>query len=375
MFQKKDSVWDETVSHPFAGKLERWGRKFFYRLASFCIKKRIPVDLSLQKIERILIIKEPYRMGDLLQITPALRALRKNFPQMNIGLVIQDRNYEIFKNNPDINEIFLFEKRKFNRFPWKIGGFLMKIRQRKFDLAVTLETERTHLTNDLIAYFSGAPYRMRYDGTFLGNADSNAFYDVLSPTDGSLVHEVDRNFGVFKPFDLQFEDRSLVLKISKEDINSAKEIIKSTLTTHDSQLTTGFIVIHPGAYKINNRWPLENYFEVSHKLQNRGKAVLFIIGPAETDWEERIKNQGFPVVSKISLSEMAGIFCLSQCILCNDTGVMHIAGAIGTKTVALFGETDPLRWRPHGEWVKTVQSPDKKISSIKVEEVLEVLPR
>lgn len=365
----KNASWDETVQRPLIAKIERWGRRFFYWLASLLISSELPEPFSFDNVKSILLIKEPYRMGDLMQITPTLRALRKSFPECFIGLLIQDRNLPVFQYNTDINQIFSYEKNKINRGPWMIFSFLRSIRKRKFDLAVTLETQRTHLTNDLLAYFSGARFRLRYDGAKLGHSESNLFYNLLVPMENTEMHEVEWNFGVFKPFGLKLENMELILKVSDKEMTIAKDIISNTLDIR----TSDFFVIHPGAYKLNNRWPLENYFQVGKKIREKGNLVLFIVGPAEAEWKPEIEKQGFPVISGISVLEMAAILKLSSGVLCNDTGVMHIAGGAGVKTIALFGDTYPERWKPPGTEVQVIQAPDKRLSSITIENVLSLL--
>ena len=370
---RKDAHWDETAQHPYAGKLEGMGRRLLYGCASLFLKPEPRSSFSLKKIERLLVIKEPYRMGDLLQITPTLRALKKQNPSLRIDLVIQDRNFLIFQDNPDVDEIFLYRKREFNKNFLKLASFLKDIRRGKFDAALTLETERTHLTNDLIAYFSGAPYRVRYDGSALGNQASNAFYNVLVPFNYSAVHQVDKNFGVFEGLGLRLEDPSLVLTVTEENTRKAKEILRPVFSSLHMSPEASFMSFHPGSYKLNNRWPLGNYLEAARTFKERGKTVLFLLGPSESGWKEEIEREGFPVVAGISILEMAAILKLSEQVLCNDTGVMHISAAVGAKTLALFGETEPDLWKPPGEGVKALRSPDKKISSIRVEEVVRLL--
>lgn len=375
MGRKKSASWDETIERPLIGKFERWGRNQIYSLASIFLPKGEHKDFSFKNAKRILLIKEPYRIGDLLQITPTIRALKKNLPGLYLGLVVRERNYELFKNNPYLDEIFIFEKNLFSRPTWRAVQFFKKIRARKFEIAVTLETERAHLSNDLTAFFSGAPIRLRYDGHFLGSPESNIFYNRLVPYDTGAVHEVDRNFAVFKPFGLTLENRSLFLQISQEDLKSAKKILESAFSAYHLPPTTSFLSVHPGAYKLNNRWPLENYMAVCEEIKKRGKQPLFLLGPAEEEWKTPIYNRGFFVISGISILELAGIFKLSELVLCNDTGMMHIAAAVGAKTVALFGQTDPLRWKPPGENVYVIRSPEKKISSISVETVLSAVTK
>jgi ADP-heptose:LPS heptosyltransferase len=168
----------------------------------------------------------------------------------------------------------------------------------------------------------------------------------------------------------------LVLNVSGKEMTKAKEILTSYVgrsTSNAGRQTPDIFIIHPGAYKLNNRWPLKNYLEVGQKIQQSGKQVIFILGPAESEWKSQIEEQGFPVISGISVLEMAAILKLSSGVICNDTGVMHIAGGIGVKTLALFGDTYPERWKPPGPAVRVIQAPDKKLISITVADVLSLL--
>ncbi len=363
---KKDSHWDETVDRPWIGKSEDAGRRLIYKLMSG-LGSDPDRAFDMNRVKKILLVKEPYRMGDLFQVTPTLRALKAWKKDLFVGLVIQDRNLPVFQNNQRIDRLFLYEKRAVNRNPLKILSLMRSIRREKFDLAVTLETQRTHLTNDLIAYYSGAPYRLRYGGKAFGNADSDAFYNLHAPFDPSAQHQVDKNFGVFKKFGFQLDDRTLEFFVSDEELARAKHILESL------RLKSPILTIHPGSYKLNNRWPLANYIQVAQTLRGQGRAAVFVLGPSESDWRPEIEQAGFSVVTGISVGVMAGIFKLSGQVICNDTGVMHISGAVGAGTLALFGETEPDQWKPPGEAVRFLRAADHKIGSIRVDEVLEVI--
>lgn len=363
----KDSHWDETVDRPWTGKAEALGRLCAYRLGAALLGGASEFSFDISSAKKILLIKEPYRMGDLFQITPTLRALKNWRKDLFLGLVIQDRNLPVFKDNPRLDRLHIYRKRDFNRSPWKILSFLNEIRREKYDLAVTLETQRTHLTNDLIALFSGAPYRLRLDGGAFGNPESNAFYNLIFPINASAVHQVDKNFGVFAPYGLRLENRALEFVIPEKDFASAKEILSAL------SVPIPALCIHPGSYKVANRWPLANYLGVAQVQRDKGMKVVFVLGPSELDWRGEIEKSGFPVVSGVSIREMAGVFRLSGQVLCNDTGVMHIAGAVGAKTLALFGQTEPGEWKPPGEAVRFLRAPDKNIASIPAAQVLQAL--
>lgn len=358
------------MDRPWIGKAEAWGRKLIYAAFSSVFKEKVPGAFDLGNVGKILLIKEPYRMGDLFQVTPTLRALKSWKNDLRVGLVIQDRNLPLFRDNSRVDEIFVYRKRAFNRRPWELLAFFRDLRKSKFDLAVTLETQRTHLTNDLIARLSGAPFRLRYGGEAFGNPESDAFYNLIVPFDGSARHQVDKNFGVFRHYGLELLDRSLEFHVSETDQRSAEEMLKRLSASSGLARGSRVHVIHPGSYKLANRWPLENYLRVGNALKEKGKLVAFVLGPSEQNWRADIEKAGFPVVAGITIGEMAGIFRTAGEVLCNDTGVMHIAGAVGARTLALFGETDPEQWKPPGDSVRHLASADRKITSIPAEEVL-----
>lgn len=364
----KDSHWHENADHRYAG-LERFGRSFLYRLLSFWPGGPAAEGVEFAKIRRLLLIKEPYRMGDLFQITPILRALKAQHPFLRIGLVIQARNLPVFESNPHVDRLHLYEKKKVNGNPLLALSFLREVRAEGYDCAVTLETERVHLTNDLIAWLSGAPIRIRYDSSPWDKGLSNVFYNYRVATDPSFTHQVERNFGVFRPLGLRLENPALEFKIPEPSLNAARGLLKKMGVAADA----AFLAVHPGAYKVRNRWPLENYLKLARMMAERGKKTVFTLGPSEREWKDRIEKEGFCVVADQPLAVVAGVLSLSRLILCNDTGILHVSGGLGVKTIALFAETDPSQWKPPGPHVKVLQSKDKNIASIPIEDVLRLV--
>ncbi len=369
--KKQDSHWHEEVDHRFAG-LERWSRAFVYKIMATCLAGRqTRPALDWTQIRRVLIIKEPYRMGDLFQITPTLRALKTQFPGVSIGLAIQDRNLPVFQNNPHLHRIHLYEKKRINRNPFRVLSFIAAVRREKYDLAVTLETERVHLTNDAIALGSGAPLRLRYDSSAWDGGISNAFYNLLAPRDASARHQVERNFNVLAPFGAVLKDHSLELKIRAADMAAGRELLRQMGMREGEKITA----MHPGAFKLLNRWPLEKFLALAAKFRAAGGKIVFTLGPSEAEWEGRIREAGIPVVAGAPLGVVSAVLSLSSLIICNDTGILHVAGGLGVPTIGLFGQTDPEQWKPPGDRIQAVRAADRSVASISVEEVWDAAQR
>lgn len=129
------------------------------------------------------------------------------------------------------------------------------------------------------------------------------------------------------------------------------------------------IVMHPGSGGREKNWPLEHFITVARKSTS---PVTFLGGPAEQErgLDRALSQEGFSVTRPESLQELASILYEAERYLGNDSGVSHLAAFMGTQSIVLFGPTDPRVWRPLGEWVTVMSSPDRTMRGIGVNDVL-----
>ena len=175
------------------------------------------------------------------------------------------------------------------------------------------------------------------------------------------------------------------------DLGKASEYLRSSLRLKDGQWLWA---IHPGSGGLHKNWPLERFLETAGKLKAGGQVQpVFLSGPAEEEAGlfsvKKIQSRGFPVIRDLSLPLLASILFFCKGYLGNDSGISHLAAAVGIPTVVLFGPTDPAFWSPQGTDVKII-SPDcscapcdhktmqnclKKecLDSLRVERVLEII--
>jgi len=134
---------------------------------------------------------------------------------------------------------------------------------------------------------------------------------------------------------------------------------------------TRFCVIHPGSGSRDKCWPMERFFELARRLRNQHE-VLWIVGPTELDWwdQDVIDPIGkeFPLLRCPRLEVLAGVLARCSVFIGNDSGPSHLAAAIGAKTIALFGPTDPRHFAPRGRQVKILSA--ERLEMISVEQVL-----
>lgn len=116
------------------------------------------------------------------------------------------------------------------------------------------------------------------------------------------------------------------------------------------------VILQPGSGSPLKNWPLDRYRALAERLAARhGRSPVFLLGEAERAWEERLAA-AFPVLSRLSVLEAAGVLAAGTLYVGNDSGATHLAAAVGTRVLALFGPTDPAVWGPRGERVNVVRA-------------------
>ena len=164
---------------------------------------------------------------------------------------------------------------------------------------------------------------------------------------------------IFQSWGIPWIDAHRYLFPSDEDRKAGQDYLKQN--NLDSLKGRSLWAIHPGSGSSHKNWPLDHFLNLASILFEQTKLLpFFIVGPAEInfhpDFPEAIMARGFSVVRDQPLTLLAGI--LSHCTgyLGNDSGISHLAAALGIPTIALFGPSDPNLWAPQGKKVKILTS-------------------
>lgn len=150
-----------------------------------------------------------------------------------------------------------------------------------------------------------------------------------SPFPSERVHIVDYHYGLFK------------------DLIPVKEMLIPRITAKSgiSSQYSKTVAIHPGSGSKRKNWPIENYYQLAEKVRSRGYAILWIIGAAEHSLV--LPSQDI-VYKEMSLPELSATLKNCALFVGNDSGVTHLAAAVGCRVVAIFGSSDPIVWSPRG---------------------------
>ncbi|MBM3862110.1 MAG: glycosyltransferase family 9 protein [Verrucomicrobia bacterium] len=276
-------------------------------------------------MNNILLFKLRY-IGDVLLTTPAIRLLRNTFPNADITMVVNKGTEDILRHNPHLNRVLTVDRANGT---WPL---IRALRERRYDLSVDF------FSGDRAAWlslFSGAPERIG----LVSNAGFRRFiYNRQVPwVPGHAVHLY--LFPVEHFLGLKVTDTSLELHVGADDDQFAH------------RYGSGFVAIHMGARYPVNCWPRENWLELVNRL---AAPVMFVGAQKEaTDAKWILQQTKTPAVSlagQTTILQLAALLKRAALFIGHDSGPMHIATAMGTKVIALFGpQSDVPSWRPWGE--------------------------
>lgn len=140
----------------------------------------------------------------------------------------------------------------------------------------------------------------------------------------------------------------------------------------ERRLASPLVLIHPGSGGRRKCWPLPGFLALAHRCRQQGLAVLLVHGPAETDLTAQLEGDAQCrdlALCPPGLLDLAGLLESAALFIGNDAGPGHLAAALGTPTLSLFGPTDPRVWRPLHPRARVIQATDGQLQSISVEEV------
>lgn len=358
------------------GRINRRRDRFTKRLLETVAKpfvqrpRRDMEEIRAADPRRVLLVRQHNQMGDMLCAVPAFRAVRETFPNARTMLITAPVNHGVMEGNPFIDEILLFDKVAVRSSLGALREFWKQLRAFEADLAIVLNSVSFSGTSAAIAYLSGARFLIGGDSVPFGWSFSRWLYDVEMPSSPEVTgHAIDHQLEPLAAIGITTADRNTVVNPSPEAVEEARAFL-------DGLRGASVLALHPGAGKPENRWPAERFAQIAREFLGRGWAVYLIEGPAdEVATRDTLDAFGepLPVLRNVRLRVVAAALAQSQLALVNDTGVMHVAGAVGLPTLALFGPTPSSSWRPPSSRLRAIQSPTPSMDDIPFDAVLRQL--
>ncbi len=305
----------------------------------------------LDNIKNILVIKWG-ALGDLVASTSAIKTIRDNFPDSYITLLTNKLMSQIIPPGFLVDEhVFInTDRNKIKDSFLKQLGLIIKLRKRKYDLAINLRwtSERAAL----ITYLSGAKERVSSGPKKLLN-----LYTIKLEHPKGRYHEIHRNLGIVKSLGCKVYDENPVVHISENEQIFADNFFKEN---NLSKIKT--ICIHPGASKPIRAWMPERFAEIAKLLiKNFDVKILLTWGKGEEDLVQsifsRINNNVIISPKTETIGKLAALIKNSGLFFSNCTGPMNVSVAVKTPTIALLGSSHPLDWGAYGNIHVNIKSP------------------
>jgi len=309
----------------------------------------------------ILVVRTD-RIGDVVLTTAAVHALRKNYPEARIAMMVAPGTRELVEGNPDLDEIIIHDR----SVPWSFLKQVFNLRRKKFDWAIIFHTKRW--TNGF-CFLAGIPRRTGYRNEKLGFLLNDP---VVDDREAGIKHEAEYCLDILNSVGVRapLAERQCVIPINKNsDAWATQWFAQNKINPKE------FIIVNPSASDPGRQWPAERFAKIIEMLQEKNIGPIGVIGTKNDIAAEKVLSlvkstdpvRVFDLRGKTSISHLIALMRQCRMLLSNDTGPVHIAAALNKPVVSIFTRNEsginPERWRPLGDYVRVVVTPSKGLIS------------
>lgn len=300
---------------------------------------RKPGRIVPEDVRDILVIRTAY-VGDVVMTLPILKPLRDLYPRARIAFLTASGAVDVLKGNPFVDEVIAYDPFWFYPSPassWP--EFINRMRKRTFDLVIETRADIREIL--LLAWPLKATCRVSYG---VGGGGYLLTHCVPYP---GLRHKVEYHLDLVRYLGYRGRDLEWGIYLSPEERQRVREIMER------KGIGQPFIAVHPGGRLPLKRWPAKRHAAVSGKLAEKYGMSVVVFGaenerPMVEEMIPAMKRRPISLAGEVSLREMAGILSHASVFLCNDSGPMHIAAAMKTPIVAVFGPSKSVETGPFG---------------------------
>ncbi|MDZ4199000.1 MAG: glycosyltransferase family 9 protein [Kiritimatiellia bacterium] len=308
----------------------------------------------MKAFPRILVLRGG-AIGDFILTLPALHRLREAWPEAHIEVA----------GYPHIAELA------------RLGGLADQVVSLYETRMARLYVLNGPLDPELGRYLAGFDRLIAFlhdpDGNVARNLEESAVRDLalLSPVDPP-EHAADH---LLKPV-AEMAGRPSGPAVPRLALSEAAKVRGCDWMIRQGA-TDRPALLHAGSGSSKKNWPVARFILLARKLRAAGRSVVFSLGEADEDLAPEIRaccrDSGWPLLENASLPEVASVLSAAESYVGNDSGITHLAAALGLQTVAIFGPSDAAIWGPRGDRVQILQAADRRLESVSVEEVEDAL--
>jgi heptosyltransferase-3 len=301
--------------------------------------------------KNILLIKLRHH-GDMLLTTPAINALRQRYPQANIDVLLYKETRPMLEAHPAIRQLHIIDRN------WKKEGGWQKLRHEMalisavrachYDIVINLADQ---WRSAIITGLSGAPVRIGFAFHKRQNAMWRWIHNQLVSTDNhNQLHTVEQNMAALTPLGISAAGAKASMHFSAAD----QQTVQDVLAQH--RVNSPFIVVQPTSRWLFKCWEDEKVAQLIDALTAEGRTVVLTAAPDQKELAMITQIQSLcrstrvvSLAGQLSLPQLAALIDAAQLFIGVDSAPMHMAAALETPCLALFGPTKLQHWRPWGD--------------------------
>ncbi len=296
-----------------------------------------------QTFNRILVIKLK-QPGDVLVSTPVIAALKEAWPHCHLTYLVPKGTEEMVAGHPGLDELLVVDRR--NETWGQSLRFVRDVRRRRFDLVIELSGGDR---GAIYSWLSGAQERLGFEHPRQPFWQRRGCFTRLLPRPPVRMHLVDQNLEPLRALGLRPQKPRLQFFWDQE----VEERVQGLIASLDMS-PGAFVVMHPGAGWRFKCWTPQGYARVLEALHDRGLSVVLTGSRAAHEQEllaailqeSRVKPSN--LAGRLTLKELGALIARARLFFGMDSAPMHLAAAVGTPAVALFGPSGVFNWGPWG---------------------------
>lgn len=303
-------------------------------------------DYEMNANDNILLIRLK-SIGDVVFMRPAVHLVREAFPKAKITFLTSKDNAPLIEGFPDVDEVITLDRARLRRGPTHIFletfSLLRRVRRARFSVAIDFQGFGE---TGFLAWLSGASRRW-------GNVHcpTRRWAFTHGVTRDDRLHPVERNLFFLRECGLPSQKAVNQFVLPERDLGEARRFFHAQRLEPSKPV----LFIQPFTSSPFKNWPLDRYLEVARHWRQRGVQVLFGGGPNEHAALQPLREAGFAVAAGLPLLVMGGLMQLSTLVLGGDTGLPHLAVAMGKRVVMVMGSIAPGQAYPfqREDWAVT----------------------
>jgi heptosyltransferase II len=283
-------------------------------------------------VSKILIIQTAF-LGDVILVTPLLRAVRQELPGCQVTMMITPETKNIVEENPFVKNLWIFDKHNRDKGIKHFKYWVNKIKEEKFEIG--LLPHRSY-RSALLMKMAKIPIRIGFDRSPAKLTYSHSIKYAFKD------HEISRNLSLLKQFGVS--NLGIIrpeIYPSEKDVTFLNELFDDHKITSKSKL----VALAPGSIWFTKRWPVTHFLDLTNLFLESGFDVCLIGGKKDLhlgDYiQEKAKKPVINFMDKLTLRQSAELLKRCSVLVCNDSAPTHLGSAANVPTVTIFGSTTP----------------------------------